>query len=53
MAKPVYSAIDQKQVTAWLGLRNEAAHGHYDQYTTQQVEQLLSGVISFVARGAL
>lgn len=49
----VYSAIDQKQVTAWLGLRNEAAHGHYDQYTTQQVEQLLSGVISFVARVAL
>lgn len=49
----VYSAIDQKQVTAWLGLRNEAAHGHYDQYTTPQVEQLLSGVIGFIARGAL
>jgi len=25
----VYKAIDQKQVTAWLAIRNDAAHGHY------------------------
>ena len=28
----VYSKLDLKNVTAWLDLRNKAAHGHYDQY---------------------
>jgi hypothetical protein len=50
--KSVYTSIDQKQVTAWLGLRNDAAHGKYDQYTAEQVKQLLSGVIGFMARVA-
>lgn len=26
-----YSKLDQKNVTAWLDLRNKAAHGHYDE----------------------
>lgn len=50
--KSVYTAIDQKQVIAWLGLRNDAAHGHYEQYRAEQVKQLLSGVIGFMARVA-
>jgi len=29
-AKKVYEKLDQKSVTAWLDLRNDAAHGHYD-----------------------
>lgn len=32
-----YNRLDQKDVTAWLDLRNKAAHGHYDQYTAEQV----------------
>ena len=28
----VYTKLDQKNVTAWLGLRNHAAHGDYDKY---------------------
>lgn len=51
--KAVYTAIDQKQVTAWLALRNEAAHGHYHAYTGDQVKQFLTGVIEFIARVAL
>ena len=27
-----YSKLDQKSVTAWLDLRNKAAHGKYDEY---------------------
>lgn len=50
--KSVYTSIDQKQVTAWLGLRNDAAHGKYEQYTAEQVKQLLSGVVGFMARVA-
>ncbi|MBU1223339.1 MAG: hypothetical protein KKA22_00600 [Gammaproteobacteria bacterium] len=50
--KSVYTSIDQKQITAWLGLRNDAAHGKYGHYTAEQVKQLLSGVMGFMVRVA-
>lgn len=46
----VYSKLDQKSVTAWLDLRNNAAHGKYDQYTKEQVALTLEAVRNFVAR---
>ena len=46
----VYSKLDQKQITAWLDLRNNAAHGKYDQYTSEQVMHMLSGVTNFMVR---
>lgn len=46
----VYSALDQKNVTAWLGLRNKAAHGDYGAYTADQVTLLISAVREFLAR---
>ena len=49
----VYTKLDQKLVTAWLDLRNNAAHGKYDMYTPEQVKQLLAGVTEFMARVAL
>lgn len=49
-AATAYSKLDQKQITAWLDLRNNAAHGIYNAYTREQVEQLLTGVTSFMAR---
>jgi hypothetical protein len=45
-----YNAIDQKQITAWMGIRNDAAHGNYNNYTKDQVENMLSGVQNFIAR---
>lgn len=48
----VYSKLDQKQITAWLDLRNNAAHGKYAEYTHEQVAQFLSGVLGFMARVA-
>jgi len=45
-----YTKLDQKNVTAWLDLRNKAAHGHYDQYTQQQVELLSQSVRDFLTR---
>ena len=45
-----YSALDQKIVTAWLGLRNEAAHGEYSVYDEKQVDDLISGAEHFIAR---
>lgn len=45
-----YSKLYQKNVTAWLDLRNKAAHGHYTEYNFQQVEFMLLGVTDFVSR---
>lgn len=45
-----YSSLDQKNVTAWLDLRNKAAHGHYTEYTAEQVAIMLSGIRDFITR---
>lgn len=44
----VYSKLVQKQVTTWAHVRNEAAHGGYDGYNTEQVKMMLLFVQSFV-----
>jgi hypothetical protein len=46
----VYNKLDQKSVTAWLGLRNNAAHGKYSEYSQEQVVLFYQGVVDFVAR---
>jgi len=45
-----YSKLDQKNVTSWLGLRNDAAHGNYASYSNDQVSLLISSVRDFVTR---
>jgi hypothetical protein len=49
-AAGVYSKLDQKSVTAWLDLRNKAAHGKYSEYTHEQVALMLQGVREFASR---
>lgn len=44
----VYNVNKQKQVTAWLGLRNAAAHGHYAEYGPKDVTLLIAGIRQFV-----
>ncbi|HML96707.1 MAG TPA: hypothetical protein PKC29_14890 [Thermodesulfobacteriota bacterium] len=46
----IYSILDQKSVTAWLDLRNDAAHGHYDKYVIEQVSLMISGIRDFILR---
>ena len=46
----VYSILDQKNITAWLDLRNKAAHGKYIEYSTEQVSLMAQGVTEFIAR---
>ena len=45
-----YSKLDQKSVTAWLDLRNKAAHGKYGEYSKEQVAFLSQGVRDFMTR---
>lgn len=44
----VYSKLVYKQIIAWADLRNNAAHGHYDQYTQSDVEDMDKWVRSFM-----
>jgi hypothetical protein len=46
----VYNVLEQKAVTAWLDLRNKAAHGHYGEYDDAHVDLMLQGIRGFLAR---
>jgi len=46
----VYTELDKKNITAWLDLRNKAAHGKYDEYEKKQVESLVFSVRDFINR---
>ncbi len=46
----IYNKLEQKNVTAWLGLRNYAAHGHFDNYDEAQVGSLIQSVRAFLTR---
>lgn len=46
----VYSKLDQKAVTMWLDLRNKAAHGQYQEYTLDQVSNMMQSVLEFMVR---
>ena len=46
----IYSKLEQKSVTAWLDLRNKAAHGKYSEYNDNQVKQMIMGVRNFIIR---
>ncbi|WP_437631082.1 hypothetical protein [Sorangium sp. So ce854] len=45
-----YDKNDEKSVTAWLGTRNDAAHGNYAKYLAQQVNLLIASIRDFIAR---
>lgn len=44
----VYGVLEQKNITAWLDLRNRAAHGKYTEYSQEQVELMYQGVLNFI-----
>lgn len=48
--KEAYGKLDVKSVTAWIDLRNSAAHGHYHEYNAEQVKLMIRGVRDFTAR---
>ena len=45
-----YSKIYQKNVTAWLSLRNHAAHGDYEEYSREQVALLVASIRDFLTK---
>jgi len=45
----VYNISMQKQITAWAGKGNDAAHGNWDNYTKEDVADMINGVQRFIA----
>ncbi len=45
-----YEKLEQKNVTAWLDLRNKAAHGRYSEYEASHVDDMLRSVRNFLTR---
>lgn len=45
-----YNLLDQKSITSWLDLRNNAAHGKYSAYTKDQVVLFMQGITDFISR---
>ena len=46
----VYALFEQKNITAWLDLRNSAAHGKYSEYDKDQVRLLIANIRDFLTR---
>ncbi|MET7756298.1 hypothetical protein ABZT27_16540 [Streptomyces sp. NPDC005389] len=46
----VYDGLQQKQITAWMDLRNKAAHGNYSDYDQAQVGLFIDGVRAFMMK---
>jgi hypothetical protein len=44
----VYTGLYQKQITAWLAIRNSAAHGQYNDYNENDIKLMLQGVRQFM-----
>lgn len=45
----VYNKMKGDQLRSWAKIRNYAAHGEFNQFTRQDVEQMLTGVKDFLA----
>ena len=50
LGKQVYASAQQKAVTAWLGLRNDAAHPGDKQHAASEVALLIESVRDFTLR---
>jgi len=45
----IYNMAKQKQITAWAELRNNAAHGDFNEYIPSDVDSFIKGVTTFMA----
>ncbi|WP_406413991.1 hypothetical protein [Streptomyces sp. NBC_01614] len=46
----VYNEARKKQITAWMDLRNKAAHGDYTSYDEHQAHMFIDGVRDFMLK---
>ena len=46
----VYNKLAEKSNTAWIHLRNDAAHGRYSEYDDNDVLSMVIGIRDFISR---
>jgi len=46
----IYNLLVQQQVTAWAAIRNNADHGHFNEYDLLQVKNMHQGVLDFIVK---
>jgi hypothetical protein len=44
----IYNRLTQKKVQVWIGIRNHADHGEFDEYSESDVGEMLAGVTDFL-----
>ena len=44
----VYNPLQQRQIQVWNKLRDYADHGHFDEYKSENVKNMLEGVRNFL-----
>lgn len=49
-AKGVFNALVLKKLSLWIGIRNHADHGEFEQYTAEDVKDMHSGVSTFLSQ---
>ena len=45
----IYNALTHKSILSWLELRNNAAHGHYENYSIANVQFMYQGILNFLS----
>lgn len=45
----IYSKVQHKLVAGFQGIRNEAAHGNFNAYSSEEVRLMLAGITTFLA----
>jgi hypothetical protein len=46
--RDVYNELTAKQLRAWADIRNQAAHGNFEEFTKDQVGFMVSGITNFL-----
>ena len=46
----VYNRLTYKQIDVWISIRNNADHGHFDEYSSQDVHDMHKGIHDFMTK---
>lgn len=45
----VYNRLMQKKIKVWIDIRNNADHGHFNEYSEKDVNEMLKGIMDFLS----
>jgi hypothetical protein len=48
--KGAFNRLTQKTLNVWIAIRNHADHGEFDEYTLDDVRNMLAGVRTFLSQ---